>query len=498
MSNLQPILRKFQNAGFTSALVVAVALLDVIPASAQFFGGPPQRQLPSNGGFGGGGWFGGDLFAPFQETPRPYLRRRQAPKRAQAPRPMPKPAAVDFSKAPLPEKRGAAKHKILVLGDSMADWLAAGLEDAYADQPDMGVLREIKTGSGVLKYQPQGEPADWIVAGKRILAAAKPDVIVIMLGLNDRTSIEEGPSGKLRKKSDEKNDAVDLNKQRGGVQSPATDPGQKEDVATLQEDPEWPQSDGDDNSPTPRSENSTALPSGRVAFRDERWVDLYKKKIEKLMGLMKAKGVPVVWVGLPAIRGTKATSDISFLNSLYHDAAARSDVTYVDVWEGFVDEGGRFLSKGPDFEGQTRQLRTSDGVYFTTSGARKLAHYVEREVTRILAARSAPMALPVEPATPGPLALPGQPLPRPLAGPILPLVESSVVTDQLLGGPDGRPAAPESLAARTLVKGEALVPPAGRADDFAWPRREVGEQSREGTTAVQGSIAKTATTARER
>jgi hypothetical protein len=169
MSNLEPIFRKIQKVGVTSALLIAVMLVDGnLPASAQFFGGPPQRQLPSNGGFGGSGWFGGDLFAPFQETPRPYLRRRQVPKRAQAPRPIFKPAAIDFSKAPLPEKRGVeAKQKILVLGDGMADWLAAGLEDAYADQPDTGVIREIKSGSGVLKYQPQGEPADWIVAGDR-------------------------------------------------------------------------------------------------------------------------------------------------------------------------------------------------------------------------------------------------------------------------------------------------------------------------------------------
>jgi hypothetical protein len=76
--------------------------------------------------------------------------------------------------------------------------------------------------------------------------------------------------------------------------------------------------------------------------------------------------------------------------------------------------------------------------------------------------------------------VPGQPAPRPIAGPILPLVASSVGTDQLLGGAGARPVSVDALAARTLVKGEALSPPAGRADDFAWPRREVGrEQAKE-------------------
>jgi hypothetical protein len=194
--------------------------------------------------------------------------------------------------------------------------------------------------------------------------------------------------------------------------------------------------------------------------------------------------VPVLWVGLPVVRGPKATADTLFLDSLYRDAAGRTGITYVDVWDGFVDEAGRFLQQGPDFEGQIRRLRSYDGVYFTKAGARKLAHYVEREINRLLAARSAPIALPAEPATPDVNALPGQPAPRPLAGPILSLVDSSVGTDQLLGGPGSRPAAADALAARVLVKGEALSAPAGRADDFVWPRREVRREQAKGETPV--------------
>src|ERR1019366_5859364 len=91
---------------------------------------------------------------------------------------------------------------------------------------------------------------------------------------------------------------------------------------------------------------------------------------------------------------------------------------------------------------------------------------------------------PTEPATPDANAVPGQPAPRPLAGPILPLVASSVGTDQLLGGPGTRPAAVDALAARTLLKGEALTPPPGRADDFEWPSREVGREEAKGETPV--------------
>jgi hypothetical protein len=42
----------------------------------------------------------------------------------------------------------------------------------------------------------------------------------------------------------------------------------------------------------------------------------------------------------------------------------------------------------------------------------------------------------------------------------------------------------DALAARTLVKGEPLAAPAGRADDFVWPRREVGREQAKGESPV--------------
>ena len=181
----------FTETGPLVALAVTIAILVGIvgPASAQFFnfgnfGGPPRQQR-GGGGFGGG-WFGGgggDFFQPFQQ-------QQQQPRRVYQ----------DFSKAPPPEKRdGVPERNVLVLGDGMADWLAYGLEDAYTEQPDMGIVRKAKNTSGLIKYQPKGDPADWAAAAKGILATEKPDVIVVMLGLNDRVSLREPTPDKTDK-----------------------------------------------------------------------------------------------------------------------------------------------------------------------------------------------------------------------------------------------------------------------------------------------------------
>jgi hypothetical protein len=483
MRKPKPFYRVLTESGPLAVLAVAIALLVGIagPASAQFFnfGGWSRPAPPRQGG--GGGWFGGDFFAPFQQQP-------QQPKRMQ-----------DFSRAPAPEKRDpnlVPERHVLVLGDGMADWLAYGLEEAYTERPDMGVIRKNRATSGLIKYQPRGEPADWTAAAKQILATEKPDAIVVMLGLNDRAAIREPiteksdkPADKnkkdARKPADAKQAAKPDAKSDAKPDATAKPDAAKPDAAAKSDDK--PPDDEVDNAEAPPAaapEKTTRSANGLYEFRDERWVELYAKKIEELIAVLKAKGVPVLWVGLPAIRGPKGISDMLFLNALYRDGASKSGITYVDIWDGFVDESGRFLMKGPDFEGQPRTLRSYDGVYFTKPGARKLAHYVDREITRLLAGRSGPIALPSEPATPDLNAVPGQPAPRPMAGPIIPLVAASIGTDQLLGGPGSRPAPVDALAARTLVKGEALAPPAGRADDFAWPRREVGREQAKGDTPV--------------
>jgi hypothetical protein len=478
----------FTEKGPLIALAIAAGMvLGIVgPTSAQFFnfGGYQQRQQPQRGGGGfGGGWFGNDMYEPFQQhVPQP--RRQTLP-----------PVREDFSRAPPPEKRDTVPERhILVLGDAMADWLAYGLEDAYADQPEMGVIRRHKTVSGLIKYQPKGDPVDWAAAAKGILASENPDAIVVMLGLDDRVSIREPATEKSNStssdKKTDKNDTKAKPDAKLAVGKPSAKPNGGTNATAKSDDKpvdtELSPDDATDTDAPPAiaPAKSTRSPNGIYEFREERWVELYTKKIEEMIGVLKSKGVPVLWVGLPVVRGPKATADTLFLDSLYRGAAGKAGITYVDVWDGFVDEAGHFLQKGPDFEGQIRQLRSYDGVYFTKAGARKLAHYVEREINRLLAARSAPIALPTEPATPDANALPGQPAPRPLAGPILPLVASSVGTDQLLGGPGARPVAIDALAARVLVKGEPLSAPAGRADDFAWPRREVGHERVKDETAM--------------
>jgi hypothetical protein len=429
---------------FAAGAILAAA---ASPAAAQFgffFDQRPRRQQPNGYGWPWGG----------QQWQEP---RREAP--------------ADYSKAPPPHKREApATTNVLVLGDSMADWLGYGLEDAFAETPEIGVVRKPRANRGLIKTEGR-EAYDAVTAVREILAGEKPDFIVMMTGLADRTSIRERPTAKPAAQQTPANQ-----------QHPAqpNQPPRAQQTVPPAEQPAPPADAeaGAEEQPAIIAP-SEAGPSGSAThpFRSDKWAELYAKRIDETIAALKSKGVPVFWVGLPAIRGTRSTADMVYLNDLYRGRAEKAGIIYVDVWDGFVDENGNYVPTGPDFEGQIRRLRAGDGVHFTKAGARKLAHYVEREIRRVMLARGAPVAMPVPeeketPAHAPSAAKPGGPPPRPVAGPVVPLTGHTGPAEALLGGGPARGSVPDATASKVLVKGDPVTPPAGRADNFAWPRTD--------------------------
>jgi uncharacterized protein len=418
--------------------LAALELTVSSPAQAQFFGddrfpflGRQRSQRPSGGGFFGG-FFGGGQ------------RQYEGPSEQQAP--------VDNSRAPPPKKAEtkldavAPTTSVVVMGDAMADWLAYGLEDAFADSPEIGVVRKNKLHSGLLRYEAKGD-LDWWHVARDTLGQEKANFVVMMLGVSDRQNIRERD---LAKEADNKKKEKD----KASKQAPEKESQTKDQVEDTEQD----------TIAAPETQSGKRT-SGVIEFRTDQWAEIYSKRIDDTIAALKSKGVPVFWVGLPSIRGTKSTADAVYLNDLYRARAERAGVIYIDIWDGFVDEAGKYSNFGPDYEGQMRRLRSGDGVFFTKSGALKLAHYVEREIRRQMNSRVAPIAIPSGPAVP---ATPdGKPAARPVAGPVVPLTVPPTTSDELLGGAGTSSPHSDATATRVLVKGEPVAAPRGRADDFA-------------------------------
>lgn len=209
----------------------------------------------------------------------------------------------------------------------------------------------------------------------------------------------------------------------------------------------------------------------REAPRSDAWTKQYVARTQALGKAMAASKVPFLWVGMPAFKSTKMTSDMLAFNDIYRSAAHDNGGEFIDIWDGFVDENGAFVTTGPDINGQPVRLRSDDGINITKAGKRKLAFYTEKPLMKILGLTA--------PDGAGASHVPaGEPVKEPEAGAAPAAVDRTV--PMLLSDPalDGGTELLGAKPARDMGKGSAedaaiadTVPGAapGRADNFSLP-----------------------------
>ena len=173
-----------------------------------------------------------------------------------------------------------------MIGDWLADWLGYGLEEAFADTPEIGIVRKIRPYSGLVRYEPRVDAPEWSQAVKDVLATEKPTAIVVMLGVNDRLPLRDRApppkSATRRRRTDAARKARQL--------PPHRLPTRHRPTA---------------NSRRSRPRSRSAGRGQSYEFHSDKWAELYDKRIDDMIAALKSKGVPVLWVGLPAIRGTR-------------------------------------------------------------------------------------------------------------------------------------------------------------------------------------------------
>ncbi|WP_148210667.1 GDSL-type esterase/lipase family protein [Beijerinckia indica] len=385
-------------------------------------------------------WFQ-NLFAP-QPQPMP----RHAPRKPHhldtrsietpKPRPVhPRPIAT----APSPPKPSVpVRYRVAVVGDGLGQALAQGLAEALADRPDIAILRKTRDSTGLVRE----DFYNWQQAAQDLLTASELET-------------------------------------KDGAAS------QKIDYAVILIGSNDRQSLSEDDK--------------TYDLLSEPWQEAYGRRIESMAEAFHAHHVPLLWVGLPIVKSDKLAVDFSAFNTLYEDMAGKAGAIFVDVWEAFADEKGDYRAFGPGIDGQITRLRTSEGLYFTEAGARKLAHFVEGEIRRAYEEKTNPAAAPtneapsVEPpqtitgepsdassGTPAPnglapnAALPAPPPAKPAIGPLQSLTGPVLSHGGLLAQPDTKPVVSGNSAEQFLIKGRIDAEPTpkpGQASDFSWPRQ---------------------------
>jgi hypothetical protein len=206
-------------------------------------------------------------------------------------------------------------------------------------------------------------------------------------------------------------------------------------------------------------------------FRSEGWDGEYQRRVDELAATATRAGIPFIWAGLPAFQSSSLSADAATLNNIYR---TRMDVvggTFIDIWDGFADESGKFIATGSDINGQPVRLRGSDGVSLTKAGKRKMAFYLEKDIIRLLGGdaisnlvRLDATGLPLD-AAPKKTELHEITALPPISLSDPDLDGSTELLDQTLL-PQSAGKTPRDLL---IEKGETAPAPAGRVDDYSWP-----------------------------
>ncbi len=128
------------------------------------------------------------LFQMFWQIPAQQRTATPQPRQRVAPVARRRDAPVIVRDDPVIPKVDVSSH-VLVMGDSLANLLANGLDDALNNRPDVEVIHRAKPDSGLVR----SDFYDWPKAASELLASdQKISIGVILLGLNDRQPLREG------------------------------------------------------------------------------------------------------------------------------------------------------------------------------------------------------------------------------------------------------------------------------------------------------------------
>lgn len=228
--------------------------------------------------------------------------------------------------------------------------------------------------------------------------------------------------------------------------------------------------------------------NGTISLRSPEWNAEYERRVGEIADIAAKHQVPLVWVGAPPFKFDRMSEDMVYFNDLYRQAVQRVSGEYVDVWEGFVDENDDFIYSGPSVDGQTVQLRNSDGITMTEAGNDKLAFFAQKAIDRFVATDT-----PAEALSSGdgivlpPLASAATAVRSPPVSLGDPALDGG---EALLGGGATRVglSLEPSPRDKLVLNGRGTGHVDGRADDFAWNDKSSAVATGDTPVAYKGSL----------
>ncbi|MTI45009.1 DUF459 domain-containing protein [Roseibium hamelinense] len=123
---------------------------------------------------------------------------------------------------------------------------------------------------------------------------------------------------------------------------------------------------------------------GEIAYATEEWFATFEDKVESIVQTIRRERLPVLLIGLPPTGAERVNETFESINTLLELQTSDSRVRFIELWDVFLNDEGVYSSFGPDVDGKRARLRTKTQIDFTWAGFRKVAFFVERELSRLL------------------------------------------------------------------------------------------------------------------
>lgn len=113
----------------------------------------------------------------------------------------------------------------------------------------------------------------------------------------------------------------------------------------------------------------------------EPWNTAYQARIADFLGKLREARKPVIWIGLPPMQKSDYAAAISQISNIQRLAAFSGGAEFLDIYERFLGEDGKYSASGPDVSGQNARMRKDDGIHFSAAGSDKLAFYLSQTIS---------------------------------------------------------------------------------------------------------------------
>lgn len=110
------------------------------------------------------------------------------------------------------------------------------------------------------------------------------------------------------------------------------------------------------------------------------WSAEYSARVGAIVQELRAANKPVIWIGLPPMQAPKFGQAMIQVNEIQRLAAFGGGAEFLDIYERFADEDGKYAARGPDINGNLIRQRKDDGIHFSTQGADKLAYFISQSL----------------------------------------------------------------------------------------------------------------------